>query len=385
MKRIIILLVMTLLFTFPKAAFATFDPLSVPNNKFGIHILFPDELNEASKLVNSNGGDWGYVVIPIQAGDKDLIKWQTFMDKAKTLHLIPILRLATEGNYFNTKVWRKPTPADVLDFANFLDSLDWPTKNRYVVIFNEVNRGDEWGGNLNPAEYADMLYYSTIVFKNKNQDFFIISAGLDNSAPNSGKDYMNEYQYITDMHDFLPDLFTKIDGMASHAYPNPGFSQSPLNQTKSSIASFRYERDLLESFANKKLPVFITETGWSKNGVPDVLSASYYSIAFLSVWNDPSIVAVTPFLLRADGGSFSQFSFLNNGNPTLFYNTIALFPKTKGNPVISGELKDEVKHTKGEILGEQTLRDFSSENKIVLASVFLPDSIKILFKWILKL
>src|SRR3989344_4339022 len=109
---------------------AIYDPLSVPNNKIGIHILFPDEIEKASELVNSSGGDWGYTVIPIQSSDKDLKKWQ-----------------------------------------NFLDSLEWPTKNRYVIVFNEVNRADEWEGKSDPADYARLLSYATIVFKSKNPDF----------------------------------------------------------------------------------------------------------------------------------------------------------------------------------------------------------------------
>src|SRR3989344_3133908 len=132
------LFIVCLLFTiyyllFTSAAHAIVDPISVPNNKFGVHILFTTELSEAARLVNSAGGDFGYVTIPIQSGDKDIEKWQKFMDSAKQNHVIPILRIATENYYFNTRVWRKPKYEDVLDFANFLDSLDWPTKNRYVV------------------------------------------------------------------------------------------------------------------------------------------------------------------------------------------------------------------------------------------------------------
>src|SRR3990170_4327364 len=114
---------------FSSSAEAIYDPLSLKNNKFGIHILFPEELSEASVLVNSTGGDWGYVTIPIKASDKDLVKWQTFMDNSARFHLIPLIRLATEGDYFNNSSWSKPTEYDVLDFANFLNSLSWPTKN----------------------------------------------------------------------------------------------------------------------------------------------------------------------------------------------------------------------------------------------------------------
>src|SRR3989344_2545451 len=150
MKKIILLLLLLLFLLSPTVSYAIEDPLAVPNNKFGVHILFPDELKDARTLVNSENGDWGYVTIPIQATDKDIVKWQKFMDDAKELHLIPIVRLSTEGDYFNTNVWRKPTEADILDFANFLNSLNWPVKNRYITVFNEVNRANEWGGQVNP-------------------------------------------------------------------------------------------------------------------------------------------------------------------------------------------------------------------------------------------
>src|SRR3990172_13014425 len=74
-----------------KETYSIYDPKSVPNNKIGIHILFPSEIHKAKDMINSNGGDWGYVTIPIQAGDKDIRKWQNFMDEARSLHLIPIL------------------------------------------------------------------------------------------------------------------------------------------------------------------------------------------------------------------------------------------------------------------------------------------------------
>lgn len=34
---------------------AIVDPLSVPNNRIGIHIFSPDEIIDAAKLVNSSG------------------------------------------------------------------------------------------------------------------------------------------------------------------------------------------------------------------------------------------------------------------------------------------------------------------------------------------
>lgn len=339
MKRLIVLLVLfSTLLTATTPVFAVNDPLSVPNNKIGIHILFPSELPAAAKLVNSSGGDWGYVTIPIQAGDRNLQKWQAFMDQAKQLHLIPIIRLATEGDYFNTSVWRKPTYADVLDFANFLNSLTWPTQNRYIIIFNEVNRADEWGGQENPQEYADILSYAVTAFKTANPNFFIIAAGMDNAAANTNTS-MNEYAFFQGMNEAVPGIFNQIDGVASHSYPNPGFSEPPSIHTSESITSFAYEHSLIESMSNKALPIFITETGWSQNIFSQATIGSYFTEALNTVWNDPTIVAVTPFLLNAGGGPFAQFSFTNpDGSPNLVYQAVYALQKTKGQPLLEQDV-----------------------------------------------
>lgn len=336
MRKFIFIFFFSLFLLNGKDVIAVENPLSVSNNNVGIHILFPEEITDASKLVNSKGGDWGYVTIPIQSGDKDLKKWQAFMDSAKQNHVIPIIRLATEGDYFNTKVWRKPVLEDIVDFANFLGSLDWPTKNRYIVVYNEVNRGDEWGGAASPEQYAEILSYAASFFKYVSDDFFIISAGLDNAAPNKGSEYMNEYVFLRQMAEANPDVFKQIDGLGSHAYPNPGFSQPPTTQNQTSIASFRYEKQLIQSLGGEDLPVFITETGWPRNTISDTLASSYYKQAFENVWNDKDVVAVTPFLLKAGEGAFTEFSFLTtDGKPSEIYKSIEEMSKRKGTPTLA--------------------------------------------------
>lgn len=308
------------------------NPLEKPNNKFGIHILFSTEIDDAAKFVNSSGGQWGYVVVPIQAGDRNLEKWQLFMDKARMQKVIPIIRLATEGDYFNTKVWRKPKEADVLDFANFLNSLNWPVKNRYIAVFNEVNRDDEWGGAANPKEYAELLSYAHTVFKSLSPDFFILNAGLDNASIN-GNGAINKLTFLQRMNQAVPGIFNQIDGFNSHSYPNPAFSQPPSAQGVMSIASFRFERSVFSQMTEKKLPIFITETGWSGTGVSDELRSAYYKEALDTVWSDPDIVTVAPFLLRAGGGPFEMFSFIHtDGRPTRQYASLAGMVKLPGKP-----------------------------------------------------
>ncbi len=322
------------LFFMPGQAQAIENPLARPNNKIGIHILAATELEQAAKLVNSNGGDWGYVTIPIQATDRDTSKWQHFMDQCKRYHIIPLVRLATSSDPANKTVWRKTTPDDIVYFANFLNTLAWPTKNRYVIISNEVNRADEWGGTINPSEYAEVLNAAVTVFKSKSPDYFIISAGLDNAAPNKGTEFMNQYDFMRAMQGAIPGIFNQIDGISSHSYPNPGFSQPPNATSLTGVGSFRYERELAKSLSGKDLPVFITETGWDNHAVSEDQIMQYYHETFDTIWNDANIVAVTPFVLGANMGPFQKFSFIHPEGVTKQYDALAQLPKTKGFPLL---------------------------------------------------
>jgi len=309
---------------------AAYDPATVPNNKIGLHILFPDEISAAAKIVNNHGqGAWGYVTIPLQATDRNRDKWQEFLDKCKEFKVIPIIRVATvpEGSH-----WSEPDNFDLVDFANFLNDLRWPTENRYIIIFNEVNRADEYGGIVSPENYADILSNAIDIFKSKSPDFFILPAGLDNAAINTSHS-INWRTYLERMHQKQPDLFNKIDGWTSHAYPNPDFSSRPDISGVNKINSYLFDLRFLSKFTNKKLPIFITEAGWSNRYLSEHQVALYYQYAFSKVWSDPNIVAVTPFLLSAQDGPFQQFSFLKkNGDPREFADALASFA-TIGEPL----------------------------------------------------
>lgn len=359
-----------------KNAYAIVDPLSASNNKFGVHILFTSELEKARELVNTNGGDWGYVTIPIQASDKDLEKWQKFMDDCERMHLIPIIRIATENHYFDTSVWRKPDGTDVLDFANFLNSLEWPVKNKYIIIFNEVNRDDEWEGNPNPGEYALILNYATEIFKSLSHDFFIISAGLDNASAN------DQYNYMIQMNQEVSGIFGKIDGLGSHSYPNPAFSVAPWIITRKSISSFKFEQNLAFELSGKNLPVFITETGWSTEKVSQNQIASYFAYAFENVWSNENVVTVTPFLLQAGPGPFFQFSLIReDGAFNEISKTLQGIPKTKGTPPVNinptSNLSQSQKNAPIKTFSLKMQYQNSSAQKSLAITPFL--------KWLLKI
>jgi hypothetical protein len=380
MKRLALFFIFVLIFiTFPGNAGAIYDPLSKPNNIFGIHILYPEEVSQASSLVNSSGGDWGYITIPIQASDRDLEKWQKFMDECAKYHLIPIVRLATVGDYFSKASWSIPTDNDVLDFANFLNSLNWPTKNRYIIVFNEPNRGDEWGGAPDAASYAQILDYAVTIFKEENPDFFIISAGLDNASSNIEGISVDDFSFMYQMDSAVPGIFGKIDGLSSHSYPNPGFSQPP-NGLREGINSFFYQDNTAFDLSGKKLPVFITETGWSSDKVSLDIQAKYYIDAFNNYWKNTNVVAVTPFVFGQADGSFAQFSFLKNEGKNTIYANYINFPKVKGKPAVTINVKTYLDTSNKNLPTEK----FNINESINSVFNHINSSSKVFFKWLLK-
>lgn len=382
MVKILFTLIIACIFLFPwQQAHAVENPLAVANNKVGVHLLDPSELENAAELINSSGGDWGYVIVPIQAGDKDIIKWQKFMNDCKKLHVIPLIRLATEGDHFNTQVWREPTYLDVIDFANFLNSLEWPTKNRYIVVFNEVNRADEWGGQADPKEYAQILGFSVSIFKSKSQDFFMISAGMDNAAPEQGTVYMNQYNYLKRMNEAVPGIFNQVDGISSHSYPNPAFARPPDTESTMGTGSFIHERALINTMTKKNLPVFITETGWSAEEVTEEMRVRYYEEAFKNVWSDNGVVTVIPFLLRAGAGPFEKFTFITaDGYKTKQYEMIKNMKKVKGVPSLPTRVL--AAETSSIDSDSSDLRDFSDYQKYQ-RSISLRETMQNIFNYLI--
>ncbi len=335
---------------------AIYSPTEVNNNKVGVHILFPEEVNVAARLVNRNQeASWGYVVIPIQSTDRGRDRWQKFLNDCRDLKVIPIIRVATFPESSN---WAEPKSHDLIDFANFLGELQWPTQNRYVVIFNEVNRADEYGGSVSPETYADILINAVTIFKERSDKFFILPAGLDNAAANTNNSIRYD-TYIQRMNKARPGIFNLIDGWTSHAYPNPDFNSVPQKSGYNKVDSYEYDLKLLKKLGYKKnLPVFITETGWKNDRLPESTIGSYYKYAFENIWNDNRVVMVAPFILKAGTPPFDSFSLINkDGTYTESFTTIQKYAST-------GEPKLDLEQYSPQLLGARISNDLPPESSL---------------------
>lgn len=339
-KTIIAAIAITALFFAPTQVLAIVDPLSVQNNKYGIHIIDENDLDNAAKLVNTTG-DWGYVTMVITETDRNKAKWQKIFDRMRELHLIPIIRIATRAV---ADWWEKPKASDAQNWADFLGSLYWVTKNRYVIVFNEPNHAAEWGSTINPAEYAEILKIYSLTLKNASTDFFILPAGLDASAQN-GRSTMDEVDFLRTMVFQEPDILSLIDGWTSHSYPNPGFSGKVTDTGRGTLRTYQWELDILKSLGlGKTLPVFITETGWAHqegSGNRYYYSADtiagFLGAAAQNIWSDSQIAALTPFILNYQSYPFAAFSWqkLNTSEFYPFYETYKSLAKVSGKPILN--------------------------------------------------
>ena len=332
------------LFISEKTVQAIVDPRESANNRFGIHIFDENDLKNAADLVNSSGGDWGYVTLVIREDELDPVRWQRAFDEMRRLHLIPIVRIASlqENSH-----WRKLEEENIEKWKVFLSSLNWVVKNRYIIVGNEPNQPKEWGGEANPGEYASYLKNFSLTLKENSDDFFILPAGFDASLPDKGS-YLSLETFIKEMLVYDPYIFEHVDGIASHSYPNPEFSGSHKDFGKGTVKTFKWELDFLKSLGiEKDFPVFITETGWqqkdnccpgigkSQDEISDELKNSY-----LYAWNDKNIVAVTPFILNYQSPPFNNFSWKKpEGGFYDFYHEIQNIKKTKGAPVQNDDFK----------------------------------------------
>ncbi len=356
-------------------------PIFEAPHKLGIHLLLDDGRNhwpeslwpEHLRYARQAVGEWGFVTQVIRADDLDAAKWQTFMDLCAAYHLTPMLRLATvfpkEDGF-----WRAPErgPGELYrdiasQYAAFIAGLEWPTDQHFVIVGNEPNHGNEWGGVPDPAAYARFLMDVADTIHAADPQARVLNAGFDPYSPHSGGlpvadgfVYLDEETFLDQMAAAEPDVFRHIDAWASHAYPMGPFSEPPWVQTYSidlingaanpahveppggiynrGINGYEWELWKLSTYGVEGLPVFITETGWRHaeavdaaspdNGrpLPDAATvALYFDLALhgnggrypeypsegWTPWrDDPRVVAITPFALDGHPAEWSHTNWL---------------------------------------------------------------------------
>jgi hypothetical protein len=276
-----------------------------PRTRWGVHLLLDDGVGQwpvevwdqhlaAARALVGRGG---YVVELVRADDLDVPKWQYFLDAAARRELTTILRLAT-WQETAARQWAAPPPDPdgqtyhgiAARFAGFVAALDSPAP-LHVVVGNEPNRGDEWGGRPSPAEYARYLWDVTAALRAAAPGrVLVLNGALDQYAPNTagrapaGFQAYDAASFLDGMQAANPRVWEAIDAWASHAYPLGPFAAHPAEREfridgpdgqardpgppwpglyNHGLNSYRWELFQLRRYGVRRdLAVFITETGW---------------------------------------------------------------------------------------------------------------------------
>ncbi|MGE5618305.1 MAG: hypothetical protein ACM3US_03515 [Sphingomonadaceae bacterium] len=306
------------------------EPL-YPNNKVGINVIRHFDtryLSAVSQVVNSSGGDWGYVSVLLLKEDwRDPARIQRFLDDANRLHLIPILRLSTR---MDGAIWVKPEPNDPAEWKRFLTGLKWHTSPVYMTVGNEPNLGLEWGGQPNPREYARYLESFLDTFSDVRSSFRILNAPMDISNL-TGPGMIDDFEFLAGMRAEVPDIFSRLDGWAANPYHF--FEDRGIRYT---YRGYAQELD----FIGVNLPVFIIESYIGFVDDKDAI-ARYYQTAFDHWLKDPRVVAATPHFYNPEAKVFWMFDADDAGSAINLSPTARMLlrmPKTPGSPTFLSSL-----------------------------------------------
>jgi len=278
----------------------------------------------------------GYVTQLVRLDDLDTVKWQQFLDLSAAYRFLPIVRLATvferEANW-----WAAPVPDEdggyqtvANDYVEFLAQLDWHGLTRLVVVGNEPNHGNEWGGVPHPADYARFLRDVAGRLYEWDDAVVVMNAGMDAYTPHTngqpfvdGMVYMDSESFLQGMIASDPTIFHQIDAWASHPYPmgpfsapleqqtfqidylngaaNPNHLEPPAGVTNRGIQGYGWEMWWLAQHGIADLPVYITETGWRfSDSLPPVQVAAYLDLAWQTWQDDDRVRAVTFFAFNGN-------------------------------------------------------------------------------------
>eukprot|EP01084_Bolivina_argentea_P109202 195169_1 len=310
-------------------------------NVFGIGLVTEGDTNQ-NKLVSDFAGDKGWILLIFAGIDSTTTSaqpsWISSLNNIwLTTNLNVIIRLNPPwgSSYYrdesdDTQHINYTTLSKA--FTSVIKQLplnpDGKT-NLYLQIDNEPDLCYEWWcktAQSQPISYTQMAkeyayfysYVSDAIHALPNGNRYKIStAGISPGGAiqcgccgaancNGDKGGITGLQYMQAMINYIPNVFHKIDFLASHSYPANGIGYGFNVGYPSCLPGLRYyEKEL--NMLNRSVQVLITETGWcthppNGSNEPECSEqdkAIWSMDAYNGVWlNDSRIMGVTPFMLQ---------------------------------------------------------------------------------------
>lgn len=306
--------------------------MSPPTNRFGIGFVGPGSAEDLD-LAADLAGPGGYVKLIFPGVTRDTPgpdpSWINAVRDAYARNLIPVIRIGppwgdNDVRYDSDDGAHLRYTALAAAYRRVVERLPlragWPI---WIEVHNEPNLCYEWTCRAGEGwldyttaarEYGAMLRdVANALHAIGDPRIRVLNGGL---APGGarrcecgGNGYeagITSREFLTAMMAEVPDLFTRVDGFASHSYPAEGEGWGffvPYDRARPGLAYFETE---LRTIGRGDLRVFLTETGWctpgsrcpSGGGTRDQI-ATWTESAYTGFWlGHPQIAAVMPFILR---------------------------------------------------------------------------------------
>lgn len=168
----------------------------------------------------------------------------------------------------HTPAWARPPettpgtpPSDPNDYANFVAEFVQRYRGRvqFIQLWNEPNLSVEWGGQIDPDGYFQMLRTAYTRAKEVDPNVVILSAPMAMTNEHSDR-AIPEFEYWQRLYDLGAGAY--FDIMTASAY---GLDQPPANPPDPSIINVRRVellRNLMEKNGDGGKAVWLNEYGW---------------------------------------------------------------------------------------------------------------------------
>lgn len=177
----------------------------------------------------------------------------------------------------HTPEWARPTgsdpatpPADVEDFGNFVFEFVSRYRGRidFIQIWNEPNLAREWGGEIDPEGYVNLLKAASTRARQANPNIVVLSAPLAMTTENSARaqDELTYWQALYDLgvSEWFDIMSANVYGLDDHFAAEPDVST--LN-----IRRVELLRELAVRNGDQDTAIWFNEFGW--NAAPADLPA----------------------------------------------------------------------------------------------------------------
>ena len=165
--------------------------------------------------------------------------------------------------------WARPSgsdhaspPRDNADYADFVAEVVRRYKGRvqFIQIWNEPNLAAEWGGEIDPAGYAELLRVAATAAREVDPNVVILSAPLAMTTENSDR-AMDDLSYWKALYDAGAGPY--FDIMAANAYGLDQRYDAEPDPDALNIRRIELIRQIAVEYGDENKPIWLNEFGWN--------------------------------------------------------------------------------------------------------------------------